>query len=76
MSEVAIRNVFEGLTSTFTDTMNENLSREITEEELGKVVTSMAKGKAPGHDGIPMELFKQLWHTIGQDFHQVFSQKD
>lgn len=58
VSEVAIREVFGGFTSTFTDAMNENLHREITEEVLGKAITSMAKGKAPRHNGFPMELFQ------------------
>ena len=49
--------------------MNEALSKEITEEELGRAVTSMAKGKAPGHDGIPVKFLKKMWHSIGKDFH-------
>ena len=34
---------------------------------------SMAKGKAPGHDGIPVELFQKLWPSLGQDFHLMIS---
>ena len=48
--------------------MNEALSKEITEEELGHAVTSMAKEKVLGHDGIPVEFFQKLWHSIGKDY--------
>ena len=58
----------------FTNVMNENLSAHIIEEELGKVVKSMAKGKAPGHDGIPMEFFQKLWHIVGNEYHQMILQ--
>ena len=29
----------------------------------------MAKGKAPGHDGIPVEFFQYMWPTLGKDFY-------
>ena len=31
----------------------------------------MAKGKAPGYDGIPIEFSQKLWVTIGNDFHRI-----
>lgn len=71
VSEEACREVFEGFMVTFTESMNENLAKEITVEELGKAVLSMAKRKAPGHDGIPMEFFQKLWQMVEQDFHQM-----
>ena len=33
----------------------------------------MAKGKAPGHDEIPVAFFQQLWPTIGKDFYHMIS---
>ena len=71
VSEGALEEVFEGFQATFTEAMNESLTKEITERELGGVVRDMAKEKAPGHDGIPTELFQKLWSTIGNDFHQM-----
>jgi hypothetical protein len=44
--------VLEGLPATFACDMNESLSRDITERELSAAFHSMAKGKAPGHDGV------------------------
>lgn len=71
VSEEALREVFEGFPVTFTDAMNVALTQDIMERELASALTAMAKGKAPGHDGIPMEFFKHLWHTIGGDYHQI-----
>lgn len=51
--------------------MNEELSKDITEEELGKAREVMAKGKTPRHDGIPMEFFQKLWHIVGHDYHKM-----
>lgn len=59
VSNLVISEVFEGFTTTFTKAMNECFSRDIIVEELDKAIASMAKGKAPGHDGIPMEFFKK-----------------
>lgn len=50
--------VLEGLPTTFTGDMNATLSRTITEKELSTAILSMAKGKAPGHDDIPIEFFQ------------------
>lgn len=51
--------------------MNVALAKDITQKELSAAVSSMAKGKAPGHDGIPIEFFQKMWMTIGNDFHRM-----
>lgn len=51
--------------------MNVALAKDITENKLSAAVTSMAKGKAPGHDGIPIKFFQKMWVTIGNDFHRM-----
>lgn len=71
VSEEACSEVFEGFPVTFADSMNKNMAKEIMVEELAKAISSMAKGKAPGHDGISMEFFQKLWQTVGQNFHQM-----
>ena len=63
--------VFTGFPVTFNDTMNVTITKAITERELAAVVRDMAKGKAPGHDGLPIEFFQRLWPTIGVDFHKM-----
>ena len=65
MSEETIMEVFTGFRTSFSEEMNASLTKEITERELGGVVRDMAKGKAPGHDGIPIEFFQRLWPTVG-----------
>lgn len=68
VSEEAINEVLDGLLATFTCDMNMTLVKDISESELSAVVSSMAKGKAPGHNGIPIEFFQKMWRTIGNDF--------
>ena len=57
VSEEAIREIIEDLPMSLTADTNASRSKEITEKEFSAVVHSMAKEKAPGHDGIPMEFF-------------------
>lgn len=58
--EEAFAKAMEGVPAIFTNTMNKDLGKEITEKELRRAVNSMAKGKAPGHDGIPVEFFQKM----------------
>ena len=51
--------------------MNDPLSKDITERELFMMITFMAKGNTPWHDGIPIEFFLHLWLAVGYDFHQM-----
>ena len=69
ISEEVLTRTLEGLPATVTNAMNESISKKITVKELSQVVNSLAKGKAPGHDGIPMEFFQKMWHTIIKDLH-------
>jgi len=69
ISEDALTKAMEGVLATFTNVINEALRKEITENELHEAVNSMAKGKAPVHDGVPVEFFQTMWPTIGKDFH-------
>lgn len=41
------------------------LNKSTDMDELYGIVDSMVNEKALGHDGIPIELFKQLWPIIG-----------
>lgn len=63
--------VFEGFPPTFNEEMNATLAQQITEGELRTIVRDMAKGKAPRYDGILVEIFQQLWPTLGDDFHRM-----
>lgn len=71
VSECALREILEDLPNTFTASMNESLSHEITEKELSSAILSMTKGKTHGHNGIPIEFFQYFWPTIGLNFYQI-----
>ena len=47
---------------------NEILRGKVTETEILKVITSMKTGKTPGIDGLPVEFYKTMWHTIKKEF--------
>ncbi len=44
------------------------LEQPITLLECEQALFSMAEGKAPGMDGIPVEFYKQFWSQIKNDF--------
>jgi hypothetical protein len=55
--------------------MMESLREPIGLEELTKAVKSMAKGKAPGPDGIIAEFYQSLWPEIGRDYWQMIQKQ-
>ena len=71
ISEDALKEVFEGFPGMTPQGVSEILMQDITEDELYAAVKTIAKGKAPGHDGVPIEFFLLLWPTIGKDFHSM-----
>ena len=71
--EEAVIEVTEGLPVTFTGVMNKTWEQEITKGELCSTTKAMAKGKAPGYDGIPVEFYQKLWPTIGKDFYLMIA---
>jgi len=42
-------------------------------EEVAKAIRALPKGKAPGHDDIPMEFFQECEKEIAPDLHQAFT---
>ena len=53
-----MQEVLDDLPTTFTRDMNGSLARSIMDKELSAAILSMAKGKAPVHDGILVEFFQ------------------
>jgi len=41
--------------------------------EVIKAIRALPKGKAAGHDGIPMEFFHECEQEIAPDLHQAFT---
>ena len=50
---------------------NRDLMREVTEEELKKVMGSFQKDKSPGPDGWTIDFFLDLFHILGKHLLQV-----
>jgi hypothetical protein len=48
--------------------MNERLTRDICLKDITEVIRALPKGKAPGHDDIPMEFFQEFELEIAPMF--------
>ena len=44
--------------------INDTLTHEVAHSELSTTIQSMAKGKALGYNGIPVEFLPPLWPTF------------
>lgn len=64
---------FEGLSEVPAE-INAALEQPLNLFELHSAVMSMASGKAPGIDGIPIEFYKTFWSIIGSDMLAVFNE--
>ncbi|KAK3574686.1 hypothetical protein QTP86_013049 [Hemibagrus guttatus] len=47
--------------------------RTLVLEELQAALNSMAGGKAPGIDGLPVEFYKFFWRELGEDLLEVLN---
>jgi hypothetical protein len=52
---------------------NEGLVSSLSMDEVVKAIRALPKGKAPSHDGIPMEFFHECEQEIAPDLHQAFT---
>lgn len=62
---------FEGLPKVPAE-INTKLEQPLLLPELYSAVMSMANGKAPGIDGIPIEFYTTFWSIMGSDMLTVF----
>ena len=53
------------------DETKSDLERPISIEELGLLMTSMQKGKTPGCNGLPVEIYASLWDTTAVPLHNA-----
>jgi hypothetical protein len=56
-----------------TSDANDSLVSNLSLEEVGRAIRVLPKGKAPGHDGIPMEFFHECVQEIARDLLQAFT---
>ena len=48
-----------------------DMDRELSLDELTTAVQQLAKGRAPGIDGLSIDFYQHFWSTLGPDLHQV-----
>ncbi|GBG83590.1 hypothetical protein CBR_g37311 [Chara braunii] len=51
-----------------------DLDKPITEEEVRTTLSTMAKGKVPGDDGLPVEFYSIFWQSIGKDLVRIYNE--
>jgi hypothetical protein len=52
---------------------NTNLTRALTVQDILDAIKALPKGKAPGHDGIPMEFFHEYPDEVAPTLLQAFT---
>jgi hypothetical protein len=53
--------------------MNSNLIRNLTLSEIHDAIRALPKGKALGHDGVPMEFFHKCAKEVVSDLLKAFT---
>ena len=62
------KHFIENIKTSLTNDENGFLNVQLSNEELLKAANSLATGKSPGIDGIPVEFYQQYWGLVGEDF--------
>ena len=50
------------------------LEEPLTLHDLATALQGLKRGKAPGNDGIPVELYKEFWEELGTDLLIVYNE--
>ena len=62
------KHFIENIKTSLANDENGFLNVQLSNEELLKAANSLATGKSPGIDGIPVEFYQQYWGLVGEDF--------
>ena len=62
------------LKAGLSDQQKENLRNDLSEFEIETAISQMAKGKAPGPDGLSVEFYTQCWPIVKNDFVYLINQ--
>ena len=60
--------ILESLSNRISPLTASALAKPLSEAELHRAACALAKEKAPGPDGLPMDFFTLFWPLIGDDF--------
>ena len=67
-----LRNLKTGLS----DQQKEHLQNDLSDFEIEIAISQMAKGKAPGPDGLSVEFYTQCWLIVKNNFVNLLNQMD
>jgi hypothetical protein len=56
-----------------TEAMNVDMIRDLTLKEIVDAISSLPKGKAPGHDNIPIEFFQEYTEEVAPTLLKAFT---
>ena len=56
------------------DQQKEHLQNDLSDFEIETAISQMAKGKAPGPDGLSVEFYTQCWPIVKHDFVNLLNQ--
>ena len=62
-----IKEVLATIPRVVSNSMNSDLMKKISRQEVDATLKSMAPLKAPGPDGMPPIFFQHYWDSIGDD---------
>ena len=69
------QNVFlTNLNVGLSDQQKEHLQIDLSDFEIETAISQMAKGKAPGPDGLSVEFYTQCWPIVKNDFVNLLNQ--
>ncbi len=63
---------WESVKTKVSQVANERLTEELTLEDIQGAVRALPKGKAPGHDGLPIEFFQEFEPDIAPTLRLAF----
>lgn len=65
---IEVEHLRDLLTYHYSDSVHDMLLKEVTAEEITKVLFAIPSDKSPGPDGYTIEFFKSAWPIIGKEF--------
>ncbi|KAI9559441.1 pol-like protein [Daphnia sinensis] len=64
--------VLENIQSILTDDINQQLVKEISENEVLNAINTLQEGKSPGIDGLPIEFYKKIWPLLKNEITEMY----
>lgn len=65
---ITVENLRDLLPFRCSEVKHEMLMRDVTPEEIKKILFAMPNDKSPGPDGYTVEFYKSAWEFIGPEF--------